>query len=270
MAVDIAGSVTPTYDAAITVGSDGDATDSAMLVTTALGLANRIEFVKVQFADEPWVSSSYFDDFIQMDKVIVSATTGYIHSGQVWKYLQTSGYNDVVDGTGTYDDAVGTINLQNSAGVREFMARSNDSFPLASVERITIRVDVSGVGATNSFAFGLSANLNLGYGLGDYVRVAVTGSGDWVLSTSDGAESTVTIPTSAPVSNIHQQLDIFQGPVGTWTASFDGGTPVTAVGNIPSAGAGSYAAKIEHDAPVAGQIGVDFIHVRTVSTGRNI
>lgn len=264
MASDIAGSVTATYDAVITAPDDGDATNSAGLVTMMLGGLNRTEFLHARAVSAPWVISDIFEDFLNVS----DAVSGLLLCDRIWQ-LNSSvehGYGNA----GHQEPTIGTLQIFNLSGnVGRNEIATAQSYVLGQVRSMTVRVSVDAILAGQHLDFSFT-NIN-GSTVpdppgGTHVAMTCFDSTNWELRTGI---SSVAIPGSTMVAGTFMQLQLTHDGAGLWTATADNGTPATAVATIPSIASEAKLA-MKFETPNAGVrvIEVDFVHASCIPTGR--
>lgn len=277
MASDIAGSVTATYDTVVTAPDDGDAVNSAGLVTMMLGGLNRTEFLNAQLNTDPWINADIFEDFLFTDRETGSNTV--LRSDTLWKLDEDIADNNSFTNLASSGPEVGVCRISQTSGfTSSVMLRKSTAlgFRVVQTQRISFRVRFPSILAAQNAEIGIGNGSNTQVAPGASsdtfaVTLKIDNSGSWVLQTVNAGRSEVAVPASTMVAGVYMHLELIHDGVGGWTASADGGATVAAVANIP-AGTEDVTLLMRYQSPAAGtrQMDLDFINARFLSAGRVI
>jgi hypothetical protein len=278
MADDIAGTITPTYDASILVPADGDYANQAALVAMVKPIANRVEYLKQRFEDAPWARSEFFEDFVHFE---ADGANDRLFADTFWQLYGTNpatlGNTSVIDAT-----TFGLLSAEHSAGTvsNNMLSKgripsvSNSLAEMSTFRRAVVRVKPGSIASGMNFEIGLSSDGTTAVAENDESITAIfqpSVSANWRLRTHDGGAA-VLVDTGVPVvAGTWYQLDLQSDGVSVVSLSIDGDTPVIAdPGDLPPLTT-DCAFVTRFDMPNAG-VGrtwtIDFIYATFDTSGR--
>ncbi len=278
-ATNIAGTITPTYDASIPVPGDGDYANQAALIAMVKPIANRAEYLRAILEDAPWLRSDFFEDFFVDGTADAAAAQAKYNT--LWTFTRTGtpsiGQTTVVDA-----DSIGVLDLTNSSGSASAAHFSKGNIvgvgpalaQMSSFRRAVARVRVLSIVSGMNFEIGLGTNGQNGVAEAAASITAIfqpSASPNWRLRTHTGGAA-VHVDTGVPVAiNTWYQLDLTSDGVSVVSLSVDGATPVTAApGDLPAMSTiCSFLTRFESPNAGAGRTWrCDFVYGRFSATGR--
>lgn len=265
MPTNIAGSVTPTYDQQIPVPLDGEHAHSAALSGMVRPIANRVAYLKERLEGAPETTVETFEDFTVF---VNTSADGYLLCDQTWIYSESNAatlapQSAAAARSALRISAVGgatvSARLRKNAGAQEYqyLERFACRVAMQNIALADMKVEIGLISATGSNA-PLEASGTAISLVGD-----PTVNPNWMFRTYDGVGETLVDSGVAIVAGTHVLAEIV--PAGAaYSASIDGGAPVTLSSNVPSSAAVA-GPQMRVQFPNAGasrQIDIDFAYWR--------
>jgi hypothetical protein len=234
MSVNIAGSVAPTYDAAIPVPLDGEYANSAALQAMILPIANRAEYLRQIVEEDPLRFVEIREDF---SAVNLLSPTG-VQGDTTWQSNVggSSWFNAVSDVAAQDEDHQGILKIQENSGSACIYKMPN-SFPISRVQRAIVHVRLGAAGVPfTGFEFGFSA--------GTSATVNTTGvnawtaqydpavGGNWLHRTGNAGGNTRTSVGSAVTFGAWNRIELYVES-GNLFMQVNNGTPHQATLTLP-------------------------------------